>query len=140
MTAGELPVRRIGTLVVAELPEEIDLLNVAGIQQQLTALLRERPSAMIADMTQTRYCDSAGVATLVRLSKAAAAEQITVRVAASAPVLRIMRLLGADRVIETHPSLAAALGDENSPRPLRRPSRRSEPESPGGAAPAREGG
>lgn len=109
------PVHRVGTLAVIAVAGEVDLLNGPVLQQELTALTQSRPSAIVVDMTQTGYCDSAGVATLVRTSKAAAAVQLPVRVAASAPVLRIMRLLGADRVVEVYPSLAEALGGEAPP-------------------------
>lgn len=130
MTDGELPVRRIGTVVIAAMPEEIDLANVAALAERLAAVVLEGPTALVVDMSATRYCDSAGVATLVRTSKAAAAAGVQVRVAASRPVLRIMRLLGADQVIDTHPSLAAALGGESDPHP---PGTRGEPGSRGGS-------
>ena len=112
MAEQSLPVRVVGGLAVITLPDEIDLLNVGQIQQELAELVGSRPGSLVVDMTQTRYCDSAGIATLVRVAKAARAAQVPLRIAVSDPVTRIMRLLGAERVIDVYPSLAAALGEE----------------------------
>ena len=108
MPEQSLPVRREGSLAVVTLPEEIDLLNVSGIHQGLDELIGTGPATLVVDMTGTRYCDSAGIATLVRIAKAARTARVPLRVAVSDPVARIMRLLGAERVIDVYPSLAAA--------------------------------
>ena len=112
MTEQSLPVRMVGSLAVVTLPDEIDLLNVDQIHQGLEELVGSGPGSLVVDMTQTRYCDSAGIATLVRVAKSAKSAQVPLRVAVSDPVTRIMRLLGAERVIDVDPSLAAALGEE----------------------------
>ncbi len=111
MTEGRFPVRRAGPLAVVTLPEEIDLLNVPDLQRELTALVQQAPGTVVVDMTKTRYCDSSGVATLVRVSKAAAVGEVLIRLAVSDPVLRIIRLLGAEQVLDVHTTLAAALGE-----------------------------
>ena len=110
MTEQNLPVRMVGSLAVVTLPEEIDLLNVLQIHQGLDELVGSGPAALVVDMTGTTYCDSAGIATLVRVAKAARAARVPLRVAVSEPVTRVMRLLGAERVIDVYPSLPAALG------------------------------
>ena len=112
MTEQILPVHTVGSLTVVTLPDEIDLLNVAQIQEGLDERVGSGSGSLVVDMTQTRYCDSAGIATLVRVAKAARAAEVPLRVAVSDPVTRIMRLLGAERVIDVYPSLAAALGEE----------------------------
>ncbi len=122
MTEQGLPVRMIGSLAVITLPPEIDLLNVPQIHDGLADLVGSGPAAVVVDMTQTRYCDSAGIATLVRVAKAARSAQVPLRVAVSDPVMRIMHLLGAERVVDVYPSLAAALGGGARPPAAGQPS------------------
>ena len=112
MTGQSLPVRMVGSLTVVTLPGEIDLQNVSQIHVGLDELVGSGPATLVVDMTGTRYCDSAGIATLVRVAKAARAARVPLRVAVSEPVTRIMRLLGAERVIDVYPSLPAALGGD----------------------------
>ncbi len=112
MSGQGLTVRTQGSLAVAGLPADVDVVSLEHIREGLASLIASRPGAIVVDMTATRFCDSAGVAALVRLSKQAAAAQVPWRVAVSGAVLRVMQLLGADQVMEVHPSLAAALGDE----------------------------
>ena len=61
--------------------------------------------------TRTTFCDSASVAALVRAAQQASSAGIRLRLAGSGPVLRVLRLLEADRIIDVHPSLTAALGE-----------------------------
>ena len=69
-------------------------------------------SLVIADMTATTFCDSAGVTALVRTARKASASGTGLRVAASAPaVTRVLAITGVDRLIEVYPSVAAAMAD-----------------------------
>lgn len=136
MPEQSLPVRREGSLAVVTLPEEIDLLNVSQIHQGLEELIGSGPVTLVVDMTGTRYCDSAGIATLVRIAKAARAARVPLRVAVSEPVARIMRLLGAERVVDVYSSMGAALGGDT-----RHPAA-GQPSGPaaGGPQPLEDGG
>lgn len=141
MTEHLLTVRRAGSFAVAELPKDVDATNTGHIREELAALIAGRPPMVVVDMTRTTFCDSSGVATLVRLAKDAASAQVAWRVAVSDPVLRVMHLIRADQVMEVYGSLAAALGEESSPGP-RRPGEQGGPgqrlaagESPAGGVP-----
>jgi anti-sigma B factor antagonist len=139
MTGQTLPVRMIGSLAVVTLPDEIDLLNVTHLHDGLEEMLGKAPGTLVVDMTRTRYCDSAGIAVLVRVAEAARARQVPLRVAVSDPVSRIMRLLGAERVIDVYPSLAAALGGEAQPAARDgQPPGPAQPPAAGGPAPRDE--
>lgn len=66
-------------------------------------------TGLVADMTATTFCDSAGITALVRAARRAAANGATMRLAtASPPVLRVFSLLGIDQLIDVHPSVEAA--------------------------------
>jgi anti-anti-sigma factor len=61
-------------------------------------------------MTATTFIDSAGVTALVRASRRATATESTVRLAVTSPaVLRVLNLVGIDRLIEVHPSVTEAV-------------------------------
>jgi anti-sigma B factor antagonist len=100
-----------GPLAVVTLPEEIDLSNAPAIQEGLLSALRQRPAALIADMTTTVFCDSAGVRALMLTYKQAVATGCELRlVISSAGVKRVFALIGADQLVEVHEQLDGALG------------------------------
>jgi anti-sigma B factor antagonist len=118
MTEPGLSVRWAGSVAVATVPGEVDLTNAQEILEGLLAVVDDGPSMLIVDMTQTEFCDSAGAASLVQVQRTAAFAQIPLQLAASEPVLRILNLLGLDRLIDIRPAVAAGLGDgEASPPP-----------------------
>jgi anti-sigma B factor antagonist len=95
---------------VITLSGEIDLTIADEAGAALLAALSQGPTTLIVDMSQATFCDSAGVNALVRAARRATAGNVELRiVAAAAPVLRVFSLVGIDRVLEVHPSVAAAL-------------------------------
>jgi anti-anti-sigma factor len=115
MTPEAFPVRWAGSLAVMTLPDEVDMVNLDELRAGLASLIRAAPAMVVVDMTRSTFCDSASVAALVRAAQQARSAGIRLRLAGSGPVLRVLRLLEADRIIEVHPSLAAAIG-ESAPR------------------------
>ncbi|HWG01441.1 MAG TPA: STAS domain-containing protein [Trebonia sp.] len=104
------PVRWSRQTAVITLSGEIDLTIADEAGAALLAALSQGPTTLIVDMSQATFCDSAGVNALVRAARRATAGNVELRiVAAAAPVLRVFSLVGIDRVLEVHPSVAAAL-------------------------------
>jgi anti-sigma B factor antagonist len=102
----------VGRVAVMTLPGEVDISNAGQIRQNLTAVIARDASLIIADMSATTFCDSAGVTALVRAVRAANASGAGLRIAASAPaVTRVLAITGVDRLIEVYPSVAAAMAD-----------------------------
>jgi anti-sigma B factor antagonist len=102
-------VRREGTTVLIVLPAEIDMTNAGHVGAELARALGSGPETLVADMTATMFCDSAGVQMLVRARQQASAAGTAVRLAVHAPqVRRVLELTGADQVIDTYPSMAVA--------------------------------
>lgn len=94
------------------LPAEVDVSNADQIRQDLAAVVAQGASLVIADMSATTFCDSAGVTALVRAMRKAAASGAGLRVAADAPaVTRVLAITGVDRLIKIYPSVAAAMAD-----------------------------
>jgi anti-anti-sigma factor len=103
----------------------MDLTSAESLRDALLSALNAGALGLVVDMTATTFLDSAGVAALVRASRRATASEATVRLAVTAPpVLRVLNLVGIDRLIEVHPSVASAVA--------------SLPEVPGRGAAARD--
>ncbi len=91
------------------LPAEIDLTIADALREALLSVLNQGAVALIADMAATTFCDSAGIAALVRAARRAAATGAEMRLVVTAPpVLRVFTLVGIDRLIDIHPSVTAA--------------------------------
>ena len=101
----------VGRVAVVTLPTEIDVSNADQASHDLATVARDA-SLVIADMSATTFCDSAGVTALVRAVRKANASGARLRVAASAPaVTRVLAITGVNRLIEVYPSVAAAMAD-----------------------------
>jgi anti-anti-sigma factor len=93
------------------LPSEIDLTNASEVHDALTRARESGTAVVVADATETTFCDCAGVRALIRAHRRATAAGTDLRVAAatSPAVRRILELTGADQVLDTYPTLSAAL-------------------------------
>src|SRR5262249_56558020 len=95
---------------VAPLPAEIDMANADALGEQFAAALAPGVRVVIADMTATTFCSSAGLNTLIRAKKRATANGCELRLLLPSPnVLRIMKIQGVDAVLPIFFSLEEAL-------------------------------
>jgi anti-sigma B factor antagonist len=109
MSGEEFPVAWSGRTAVVRLPVEIDLTRSDAVREALLAALNQAALGLIVDMTGTTFCDSSGIAALVRAARRATATGATIRLAVTAPpVLRVLSLVGIDRLIDIYPSVDAA--------------------------------
>ena len=112
MPQERLPVAWLGEAAVITLPEEIDISNSEQVRDELLLLLNRGPAVLIVDMTETTFCDSAGVNALVRAHKRATANGAEIRVVvASRGVQRVLAITGVDRLIPVYPSVTASLAE-----------------------------
>lgn len=110
--SGDGPVVWVGRAAIVKLPVEVDVSNADQVRQDLVTLAEQGAALVIADMSATTFCDSAGVTALVRAVRKANASGTGLRVAASAPgVTRVLAITGVDRLIGIYPSVAAAMAD-----------------------------
>lgn len=104
------PVLWSGRTAVVRLPAEIDLTIADDLREALLSVLNQGALALIADMTTTTFCDSAGITALIRAARRAEANDASMRLAAVTPsVQRVFTLVGIDRLIDIYPSVSAAL-------------------------------
>lgn len=82
------------------------------------SVLNRGAALLIADLSTTTFCDSAGVSALARAFRRADASQSEMRLVVSThAVQRVLALTGVDRLLDIYPSVAASLvGPRDSPR------------------------
>lgn len=100
----------IGRVAVVALPVEVDVANAEAIGEDLLSVLNQGAVLLVADMSKTTFCDSAGVSALVRAFRRAVARSSGLRLVVCTPAVhRVLSLTGVDRLVEVFPSVAACL-------------------------------
>jgi anti-anti-sigma factor len=101
---------------VVTLPGEIDASNDGQVQDTLTRPLGDGTAVLVADAGGTTFCGCSGVTVLLVTHHRAAAAGVQLRVVVGSPAMRrILQLTAADQVLNTYPTLAAALADGQAP-------------------------
>jgi anti-sigma B factor antagonist len=115
-TAGAAVSPQQPRLAVVTLPGEIDASNDGQVQDTLTRALDDGTAVLVADAGATAFCGCAGVTALLLAHHRAAAAGAQLRVVVGSPSMRrILELTAADQVLNTYPTLAAALADGQTP-------------------------
>jgi len=109
----------LGQVAVVTLPAEIDVTNAGPAGEELLTALNQGAALLIADMSTTRFCDSAGVSAMVRVFRQAAASGRAMRmVVSTSAVQRVLSITGFDRLVDVFPSVAMSLaGAPGQPQP-----------------------
>jgi anti-sigma B factor antagonist len=117
----------IGRVAVVTLPVEIDVTNAGAVREDLLSVLNRGAVLVVADMSRTTFCDSAGVSALVRTFRRAVASSSGLRLVVCTPAVhRVLSLTGVDRLVDVFPSVAACLAG-----PYEEVSRGGQPGQPG---------
>jgi anti-sigma B factor antagonist len=99
-----------GRTAVVTAVGEIDLTNAESLRDTLLSALDDGALGLVADLTATSFLDSAGVSALVKTSRRAGATGATVRIAVTSPaVVRVLDLVGVNRLMEVYPGVAEAV-------------------------------
>jgi anti-sigma B factor antagonist len=109
MTEITFPIALLKDVPVIAVPDEIDVSNAGRLQASLAEAACGHPTVVV-DMTGTKYCDSAGLHTLVHAHKRAVADGGGLLLAVQgASVLRILAITGIGQMIPVFPSVEEAL-------------------------------
>ena len=104
------PVLWIGQAAVVTLPAEIDVTIADTVRDELLAILGKGATLLIADLSSTEFCDSAGVSSLVRTYRQASTSGSVMRLVVGTPaVQRVLSITGVDRLVDVFPNVAASL-------------------------------
>ncbi len=97
-------------MVTIRLPAEVDMSNAVSVGAELWLALETGAATVIADMSGTTFCDSAGLGQLVMADRAARERGAELRVVTgSARVRQVLAVTRLDSVLAVYPSLGAAL-------------------------------
>jgi anti-anti-sigma factor len=104
-------VERSDDVSVAAIEGEVDASNVQELGDRLRALLTNRSTALVVDLTSTSYLDSAGINMLFELGGELTGRQQRLRlvVPPATPILRMLTIAGLIGAIATHETRADAL-------------------------------
>lgn len=67
MNLGDLEVRIEDSVLIARLTGEVDMSNAASIEEGIVAAIPNHATALILDLTDLEYVDSAGIGLIYRL-------------------------------------------------------------------------
>jgi anti-anti-sigma factor len=110
LAAGEGP-------TTVTMPAEIDVMNADDVYEELFAALASGAPVVVADLTATTFCDSAGLRRLVMICRHGANRGIAIRLAVSprGSVRRVLQVTGLDRMLPVYPTLAEAADPPDPP-------------------------
>lgn len=96
--------------VVVVLPAEIDMTNADRVVAELSAAFAPGVHIVVADMTATTFCDSAGIRGLTRVHQKAtgSGRRLRLAVVAGGAVSRVLEIMDLTSVLHVYPSVDAA--------------------------------
>jgi anti-sigma B factor antagonist len=110
MAEASWPPRAAPGTVVVTLPGQIDMNNAISVGAELSSAFGPGVRVVIADMSDTGFCDTSAVHALVTACRRASAAGAELRlVAPPGPVLRVLELLRLAAVLAVYPTLDTAL-------------------------------
>lgn len=116
MVSDNRPDRPLVVPEIVTFPAQVDLTNALDLGTVLIGAFGPGVAVVIADMTATEHCDSAGLRYLVVANDVAAESRAELRLVIPSPtVLRAIRVLGFDQFLRIYPSMSAALSNAAGP-------------------------
>jgi anti-sigma B factor antagonist len=108
---SRLEIERVDGVPIAHLSEDIDAANVGAVRQQLAEALGPDALALVIDLSDVRYLDSAGIDMLLRLSDRLGHRRakLFLVIPEKSQLKRLVALVGLPEVIVIHPTRSAAL-------------------------------
>jgi len=106
------PVTTISGMPVVKAPAEIDITNAGQLRAALLSAAGRGHAVLVVDMSETAFCDTAGLQVVVLGHRRAVAEGGEFRlVVQTTPLLRLFALTGIDRVIPNFASVGEAVSE-----------------------------
>ena len=110
-TSAEIAVERRESAVVARLSGEVDMTNSRYVAHELAGSVPNDAAALVVDLGQTRYLDSAAIELLFDLARRLGRRRQRLRLVlpSSSPLKRVLELTDIGSVAPVHESLEDAL-------------------------------
>jgi anti-anti-sigma factor len=108
-----------GDVPVAAIEGEIDASNADDLRDRLHSLVTNRSDALVVDLVDTTYIDSAGINLLFELAAELLQRQqrLFLVIAEPSPIARMIGITGLVRAVPVHPTRDAALRAAGTPAP-----------------------
>jgi anti-sigma B factor antagonist len=112
-TSADLDFDRKGQAVVAHLSGEVDMTNSGYVGQELTESVPNDAEALVVDLSDTRYLDSAAIELLFDLSRRLGRrrQRLSLVLPGDSPLRRVLTLTGIETAAPVHESVEAALAE-----------------------------
>jgi anti-sigma B factor antagonist len=108
-------ISRVDEVPVVSAPAEIDVTNAGGLREAMRSCLDAGHTTLVVDMSETTFCDSAGVEQLVQANRQAVAAGGEVRLVIGAvSVMRLLAIVGVDRMLPIFTSLDEAVTETST--------------------------
>ena len=106
--------------IVVSMPAEIDMTNTADVSGDLAKAIATDARIVVADLSATTFCDSAGIRDLLVTAYQAADNNVELRlvVQKNGAVQRVIDLMALDRLLPVYPTVDAALAGDRRPGQL----------------------
>jgi anti-anti-sigma factor len=116
-TSAEIAVERRETAIVARLSGEVDMTNSQYVGSELAASVPNDAEALVVDLGQTRYLDSAAIELLFDLARRLRRRRQALRLVlpAGSPLKRVLELTEIAAAAPVHESVDDALAPPESP-------------------------
>jgi anti-sigma B factor antagonist len=104
MPLADVRFERVDKTVVAVLRGEVDMSNAASVRQQITGSVTPDDDAMIVDLSELSFIDSAGLHALVELGTVLdeRRQQLLLCVPDGSPIERAIELVALSRAVPVH--------------------------------------
>jgi anti-anti-sigma factor len=110
-TSAELAVERHGAAVVARLNGEVDMTNASYVGEELRSAVPNDATALVVDLSGTRYIDSAAIGLLFELARRLGRRRQVLRLVVpdGSPLTRVLEITEINTTAEMHQTLESAL-------------------------------
>jgi anti-sigma B factor antagonist len=108
---GEVRIEREGETVVAVITGEVDMSNSASVRQQIAEAVTQNDDAVVVDLTELAFIDSAGLHSLIELGTVLneRRQQLLLCVPKDSQIGRAIEIIGLPRAVRVHADRAEAL-------------------------------
>jgi len=108
---ADISMTETGPMLVASLTGEVDMTNAALVREELSSAVPNRAQALVIDLTDARYLDSAAIEVLFELSRRLVRrrQQLRLVVPQRSPLRRLFTLSDLGSVAPVHDSLETAV-------------------------------
>ena len=110
---ADIDVARHGDVVVARLGGEVDMTNSGYVGDELRGCVSNDASALVVDLSGTRYIDSAAIELFFDLARRLARRRQELRLVLppDSPLKRVLTLTDIQNAAQVHEALESALGE-----------------------------